>query len=896
MNVSRNKFSQTTCIMAWNANGLLARKLELTEFLKTEKVEIALISETHLTSRNKADIRGYDFYQCNHPSGASHGGSAIYVRNTLRHHACQNFCTDKIQATIITVCLHNGSYAKIAAIYSPPKHGITTLEYDALFDTLGTKWLAGGDFNAKHQLWGSRLRTTKGKHLYDSITARGLQCHSNGQPTYWPTDPAKKPDCIDFFISKNISSNYIQLTNIADLTSDHSPILLMLSDTIITKAKRPQLTNKFTDWELFRELVTEKLNLRVRIKTKTDVDRAIEQLQTILIDAAQQATPTSKPVPVARSYPRDILELIQSKRAARHRWQRTRDPTDKSRLNALNRKVKDLITKINNETFNDFILSLDTTAETDYSLWRVAKATRVPKAYNPPLRVNDTLYAHSDAEKAEAFATHLEKVFQPNDIHSDVTPTIHNTDGPTIKLVTPKEIARTVKSMKKRKAPGLDLITNNIIAQCPKKVYVLLTYIYNASIRLSYFPRIWKKAKIILIPKPGKPVNELTSYRPISLLSTLSKIYEKLLHPRLLTIIEDLGIVPSQQFGFRAKHATVEQIHRVTTKIRNALEGKEYCPAVFLDVKQAFDRMWIQGLLHKVSEYLPRAYVKLLRSYLTDRTFEVHHGEAASTSKPISAGVPQGSVLGPLLYVLYTADIPMTKSTDLATFADDTALITSHENHDTATTQLQRAVSKVAEWMRKWKIQINTEKSVYVMFTLRNCPPTIITVNHTNLLPTPHAKYLGLTLDSKLNWRTHILKKREELKIRFRDLFWMFQASNKLSLSNKRLLYVTILRPLWSYAAPIWGIAAKANINILQRQQNLILRRITGAPWFLTNQCLHQDLNIPTVKETIQHLTISYEKRLHQHVNTLAIRLLEEPALRRLQRRHFLELSCLVTD
>lgn len=270
----------------------------------------------------------------------------------------------------------------------------------------------------------------------------------------------------------------------------------------------------------------------------------------ILINAAQQAMPTSKPVPVAHSYPRYILELIRLKRAARHRWQRSRDPADKSRLNALNCKVKDLITKINNKTFNDFISSLDTTADTDYSLWKVAKATRVPKAYNSSLRDNDTMYAHSDEEKAEAFATHLEKVFQPNDIHFDVTPTTHDINGSTIKLVTPKELVYTVKRMKKRKAPGLDLITSNIIAQCPKKAYVLLTYIYNASIRLSNFPRIWKNAKIILIPKPGKPANELTSYCPISLLSTLSKIYEKLLHQRLLTIIEELSIVPPRHLAF----------------------------------------------------------------------------------------------------------------------------------------------------------------------------------------------------------------------------------------------------------------------------------------------------------------------------------------------------------
>jgi len=299
---------------------------------------------------------------------------------------------------------------------------------------------------------------------------------------------------------------------------------------------------------------------------------------------------------------------------------------------------------MNNNSFEDFVSSLDTTADTNYSLWKVANATRKPRSYAPPLKVASR-FIHNDEGKAAAFASHLESVFQPNDTDSDIQPVIHNNSGQPIKLTSPTEIYNVIRKLKPKKAPGLDLITSNNLVQCPKKVFVLLTYIYNASFRLQYFPNPWKTAKIILIPKTGKPAEETASHRPISLLSTLSKVFEKLIRSRLHKIVDELGIILQHQFGFRAKHSTIEQAHRITAIIRNALEAKEFCPATYLDVQQALDRVWIQGLLHKVSECLPTPYTKLLQSYLTSRKFEVHYGEAVSDIKPILAGVPEGSVL-----------------------------------------------------------------------------------------------------------------------------------------------------------------------------------------------------------------------------------------------------------
>ena len=140
---------------------------------------------------------------------------------------------------------------------------------------------------------------------------------------------------------------------------------------------------------------------------------------------------------------------------------------------------------------------------------------------------------------------------------------------------------------------------------------------------------------------------------------------------------------------------------------------------MFLDVSQAFDRVWIQGLIHKLSTHLPAHFVQLLTSYLYECQFQVHYGDAVSDVQPISAGVPQGSVLGLILYVLYTADIPTPQGTSVANFADDTAILSANQEYDVATQHLQGAVNEVAEWARKWKIEVNETKSVRVDFALR---------------------------------------------------------------------------------------------------------------------------------------------------------------------------------
>lgn len=238
-------------------------------------------------------------------------------------------------------------------------------------------------------------------------------------------------------------------------------------------------------------------------------------------------------------------------------------------------------------------------------------------------------------------------------------------------------------------------------------------------------------------------------------------MFETLLLSKMLPIIEDKNLIPIHQFGFRQKHGTIDQFHRLVNKILQSFEKKEYCSAVFLDISQAFDRVWHEGLLHKIKSNFPNGLFNVLKSYLINRHFLVNVGEAFTNLCPIRAGIPQGSVLGPILYLLFTADLPINNLVTIGTFADDTAILASHQNPEIASTILQNSLDDISLWTKNWRIKINETKSAHVTFTTRreNCPP--ISLNNSEIPQADHVRYLGIHLDKRLVWRKHIFSKRK---------------------------------------------------------------------------------------------------------------------------------------
>ncbi|GBP11460.1 Probable RNA-directed DNA polymerase from transposon X-element [Eumeta japonica] len=179
-----------------------------------------------------------------------------------------------------------------------------------------------------------------------------------------------------------------------------------------------------------------------------------------------------------------------------------------------------------------------------------------------------------------------------------------------------REVQNVIANLNPKKAPGIDGISNKMLIELPRVAVRILLFIFNAMLRLEYFPNNWKVAVVKMIPKPGKDLTKAESYRPISLLPTMSKLFEKLLVTKLSPILAERNCIPDHQFGFRRQHGTIEQTHRLVQVIRSAFEQKSYCSALFIDVSQAFDKVWHEGLILKLKLHLPTNIVKLLENYI----------------------------------------------------------------------------------------------------------------------------------------------------------------------------------------------------------------------------------------------------------------------------------------
>lgn len=879
-------------ICHWNANGISQHKNELKLFLNGNSIDMMLISETHLTQKNCFRIDGYKFYDTKHPGGKARGGTAILIKNRIKHFPMQGYCTDYLQATTIQLEEYvNG--LTVSAIYCPPRFNIDEQQYKQFFSTLDAKFIAAGDFNAKHTHWGSRLITPKGRKLFSAINALGLNVLSNGKPTYWPSDRRKIPDLIDFAVTRGINNVQSLVHSSLELSSDHTPtIITIFSENSFQKNESGRFDYKRTDWLKYKMLISSHLEIKTSLKSEQEINSAIFNFTQLLSQAVKITTPRFTVQTRQECTPQDILKLLSEKRSLRRVWQMQRSPSLKKKLNERAKKLRYLLKQKETSEFHECVESLCPTEASSYSLWRRAKNSKKPIPMESPIRLPNGDWARSDAEKGIAFANHLEQVFTPNLTSSnrslpavDAIPSINGIS------IAKKELINAIKELNVKKSPGRDLITGQMIKELPATAVMHLLHILNAIIRTGFFPYSWKISQIIMIPKAGKDPTNVSSYRPISLLSIVSKLFENLIIKRIKDVVKQTNVIPNHQFGFREKHSTIEQVHRIVNTIHETFEKKQYCSAVFLDITQAFDKVWHEGILHKLKSMLPLNIYILLESYLSGRRFVVKYKTFISAEYPILAGVPQGSVLGPLLYTLFTADMPTDVKTVTYTFADDTAILCTRTNPKEASILLQEHVNMLQEWLDYWKIKVNESKCVHVTFTLcrSSCPPVQI-----NSKPIPQAsetKYLGIHLDRRLTWAKHISAKVTQIKLKINELNWLLNRQSKLKLDYKVLLYKAIIKPIWTYGIQLWGTASPSNIEKLQRTQSKILRMITKAPWYIKNANLHRDLHIPYVTEEISRLAESYLAKLERHPNALARRLLRYQGHTRLKRKDVLKLK-----
>ncbi|GBP89455.1 Probable RNA-directed DNA polymerase from transposon BS [Eumeta japonica] len=483
------------------------------------------------------------------------GGTAIYYKRSLQCCPIDLPNLTNIEATGCRLAMTGHKPLVIVSIYLSPSKKLLRSDIEALL-ALGDAVILFGDFNCKHTNWGCAVSNPGGNKLAKLSRKLKFDIVAPLTPTHYPDDLVSRPSTIDLAITKEVALNVGCIEPIHRLDSDHRPVLLRLGPPT---GGCPKPMIKITDWKrvstALEEIDTPTNNIPDVIETTDEIDSSIGALTNHIRTVVKKC---SREVPESidrRKLPADALELLRDKNAALRLAYAY--PSRENR-------------------------HLSHTP----SLWKVTKALK-SEGYlpTPPLKKPDSSLAVDDLEKAECIADSIElqcsHTLPPHDIQhithieEEVRHKTSLDPADDLAPVSRDEVQKLVKDLKAKKAPGLDGISNKAIKCFPTTLLSLLVVIFNACLKNCYFPPVWKEAEVIGIPKPGKPRDLPASYRPISLLSGLGKMYEKILKTRLSDYLFSKGLIINEQFGFRPNHSCPQQALRLVEYITEGFKTKK---------------------------------------------------------------------------------------------------------------------------------------------------------------------------------------------------------------------------------------------------------------------------------------------------------------------------------
>lgn len=430
------------------------------------------------------------------------------------------------------------------------------------------------------------------------------------------------------------------------------------------------------------------------------------------------------------------------------------------------------------------------------------------------------------------------------------------------------EVKEMIMSLKKYKAPGIDGLKAETLKNISSSVSEPLAHIINRCIETGYCPSAFKTSVVLPIHKNGDRM-VVTNYRPISLITCYTKIFEQIIKKRLTAYINKYNLLSNSQYGFREGISTQDAILHVTALMYAALDRGEPSLCVFIDLSKAFDTVGHSLLVESLEEIGIRGKsLDLFKSYISNRKQCVKINNVLSDYKQIEYGVPQGSVLGPILFNIYLNGLFSVQSGGtIITYADDTAIFYRSKNWESLKIKVESDMKKIKDWFDYKSLTINLNKTVYLPITCNKTTiPQFQNLNIDNrfiIQAVTKVKYLGVWLDAHLKWDSHInyiIKKIQYLIYKFKTL------RDILDLKHLKTLYYALIESHINYGILAWGGAGKTYLNNLIIVQKRILKVIFNKNHTYPSDALYGETAIMDPRQLFYlHSSI----RLHLNETTL---------------------------
>ena len=875
-------------IVQVNICGLSQRSVMcLDKYINEQNADIVCLSEIKTHKQN--DFTNYtSVYASNNNKPVRKGGVAILCLNkhTIEHQPqLENARTDAI-FTIVTI---KNIRILVCSVYIPPN---ATNELKLFLDQLQavtgqlshlkcSSLAVFGDFNARHSDWADKTNNKAGQMLSNYVNQSSLTIldRYTGDSFLCDTGGSR----IDLAV---VSNNLLQLVNDQFSDSDielftgapnrgHLPIWSTFDISPISKSPRKIPNWVSTDWEYFANTLDElSLKIMPTLANVTDPHELWNLAKGLLHEAKaycisyKTVTEHSKPY-----WNNELSNLSKDLRTAKRSFKARSNFINGSKLQLAKDKFSQALT----EAKNTYLASISATLSVAEgpAFWKSFNRTFYPKSSNSrqigSISDNHGNQILDDRCKAQLL---FKDIFQGkhldhcsfNDQWKDFidasvrSPSFYEGQNSLNDPITCEEILQSIRRLStSAKSIDNDGIHPLMLKHCGNQFPIILFKLFNAVITSTIWP--WSDGEVIFLRKPGKTDYTLTSsYRPITITSYMGKLLERILVVRLTQYMDSHVPLSKSQHGFRKGYSTSTYMYNLISSIQHSTKSKQKVAGIFVDLQKAFDSVWHNGLLYKLHKLGIRGnFLKVLCNFLTGRHISLKVNNYTLSSNICTIGVPQGSVLSPLLFNIYINDMLENIEGTALQYADDMSIIVTAKDNAHLLQSCQSNCDKLSTWLKCWRLKANCSKTDFLLFQGECDTPTL---SGDKINSATNTKVLGITIDSKLAFKLQLATATQTLKSKW-SLLKPFIFTN-LSVTATRKILSSVILPKTCYLAHLWDTQIKFSIYSA-------LKDMLRVPFFPPGEHLHVFSRIfpLPILYTYQRLNLAKQLLLHNDLNIL---------------------------